>query len=151
MFKEISGKIWRRTPRLVRLKIIRFSQSKFTASAAAVITDESGRLLLLDHVLRPGLSWGLPGGFLEAGEQPEDAIRRELREETGLRLENVRLLRTRVISRHIEFLFRAEAEGPAEAKSGEIREAGWFAPGRLPEKMSEAQKSLIEKVLREEI
>jgi 8-oxo-dGTP diphosphatase len=151
MFKGIFGKLWKKTPPFVRLRIIRVTQNKFTASAAAIITNEDGQLLLLDHYWRPGSGWGLAGGFLEYGEQPEQAILRELREETGLELEDVKLIRTRVINRHIEFLFRARATGKAEVKSPEIRAAGWFAPGELPEKMSRVQKSLIEKVLSEEV
>ena len=151
MFKGIFGKLWRNTPRFLRLKAIRLTQKKFTASAAAIIIDELGKVLLLDHVLRAGSGWGYPGGFLEYGEQPEEAIKRELREETGLELKNVRLVRARVINRHIEFLFRAEAAGVAEVKSREINKAEWFAPDKLPEKMSQIQKSLVEKVLNDEI
>jgi 8-oxo-dGTP diphosphatase len=151
MFKEILGKIWRTAPRFLRLKAIRVTQKKFTASAAAIITDQRGKVLLLDHVWRPGSGWGYPGGFLEYGEQPEEAIRRELREETGLELKNVRLVRARIINRHIEFLFRAEAEGTARVLSREIHRLDWFAPDDMPEKMNKVQKSLVEKILNEEI
>lgn len=147
MFKGFFGKVWKKLPSGWRLRIIRVTQKKFTASAAAVITDPGGRVLLLDHYWRPGAGWGLPGGFLEFGEQPDEAIRREICEETGLNLTRVRLWRTRVVNRHIEFLFLAEADGKAEAKSREIREAVWFAPGELPETLSRVQKSLIEKAL----
>jgi 8-oxo-dGTP pyrophosphatase MutT (NUDIX family) len=53
-------------------------------SVAAVIRDESGSLLLqqkAEHV------WSLPAGAIEPGESPEDAVRREVREETGLLVE----------------------------------------------------------------
>jgi 8-oxo-dGTP diphosphatase len=51
----------------------------------AVIHDASGRLLLIrrGHAPHRGL-WSLPGGRIEAGESPEQAVVREVREETGL-------------------------------------------------------------------
>lgn len=151
MFKGIVGKIWRNLPPIARMKLIRISQKKFTASCAAIITNEKREVLLLEHVLRPASGWGIPGGFMEYGEQPEQAICRELREETGLELENVRLYRARVVKRHIEFIFRAEARGEPQILSREILKAGWFEITEMPEKMNRVQKSLIEKVLSEEI
>jgi 8-oxo-dGTP diphosphatase len=51
----------------------------------AVIHDPTGRLLLIQrgHDPHRGL-WSLPGGRIEAGESPEEAVVREVREETGL-------------------------------------------------------------------
>jgi ADP-ribose pyrophosphatase YjhB (NUDIX family) len=51
----------------------------------AVVHDAAGRLLLIQrgHDPHRGL-WSLPGGRIEAGESPEGAVVREVREETGL-------------------------------------------------------------------
>ena len=51
----------------------------------AVIHDAAGRLLLIQRGHEPhrGL-WSLPGGRIEAGESPEQAVVREVHEETGL-------------------------------------------------------------------
>jgi len=57
---------------------------------AAVISDGAGRILL-QRRSDNGL-WGLPGGSVEIGESVRDAIRREVREETGLSVEVVRLI-----------------------------------------------------------
>lgn len=51
-----------------------------------------GRVLLI-HRRNPPHGWALPGGFVEYGETVEDAVRREMREETGLRLEDLRQFR----------------------------------------------------------
>jgi 8-oxo-dGTP diphosphatase len=51
----------------------------------AVVHDAAGRLLLIrrGHDPHRGL-WSLPGGRIEAGESPEQAVVRDVREETGL-------------------------------------------------------------------
>lgn len=133
-------------PQKARQAAIRITQQKFTVSAAAIVTNDAGEVLLLTHLLRPHAGWGLPGGFMDAGEQPENAIRRELREETGLDLDNVQMLRVRTIGRHVEILFRAESSGKAEIRSREITGIGWFTPGDLPE-MSALQRKIVEQVL----
>lgn len=137
-------------PRPLRLQAIRLTQKKFTVSAVAVVVNEEGKVLLLDHLLRPGASWALPGGFMEANEQPEAAIKREICEETGLTLENVQLLKIRTIDSHIEIVFRAEAAGEAQPKSAEINDAGWFAPAEMPAETSELQKQMVREVLQRE-
>ena len=59
-------------------------------SVSAVIFDRRGRLLLQQR--SDGGQWGLPGGSLEIGESVTDAVRREVREETGLRVSVRRLI-----------------------------------------------------------
>jgi len=151
MLKKTIGLIWEKMPYFLRLQVIRATQQKFTVSVAAIVTNERGEILLLNHILRPFSSWGIPGGFVEAGEQPENAVRREIREETGLELTAVEMIRVRTINRHVEIMFRACAAGKGEVKSREISGLGWFEIGKMPEQMSRVQKSLIEELLNREI
>jgi 8-oxo-dGTP diphosphatase len=70
----------------------------------AVIKDHEGRLLLIRRGHEPGAGlWSLPGGRIEPGETDEQAVAREVLEETGLRVECRHLLGT------------AELPGPGES------------------------------------
>lgn len=102
---------------------------------------------MLKHLVRPYYSWGFPGGFMEYGESPKEAIRREICEETGLELKNIEIVQVRTIKRHIEITFRAESGGKPELKSREITDAGWFHLSDMPEDTSPKQKALIEELL----
>jgi ADP-ribose pyrophosphatase YjhB (NUDIX family) len=63
-----------------------YASSKATACALCV--DERGRVLLARRAIEPFKDrWDLPGGFLQEGEHPLDALRRELTEEAGLEVE----------------------------------------------------------------
>ncbi len=146
MLKKLIGQIWRKTPYYVRAKFIRVTQKTFTVSAAAIITNENGELLLLDHVFRPASGWGIPGGFTVYGEQPENTLKRELREETGLELRDIKLIRIRTTYSHIEILFRATSDGTPQI-SREINQAGWFKLDKMPVEMSEAERTNIMKFI----
>ena len=152
MRENLLAGLWRGAPFWVRRAGVWLTQARFTVTAAVVVTDEGGRVLLLKHVFRGGSGWGIPGGFLEAGEQPADAARRELREETGLEVEDLRLVHVRTLRwpRQVEALFRARASDPARARaaSGEISRAEWFAPDRLPGGLAADQRRQIELALK---
>ncbi|MGB3877835.1 MAG: NUDIX domain-containing protein [Shinella zoogloeoides] len=59
-------------------------------SVAAVIRDGDGRLLLQEKA--SGEGWSLPAGAIEPGETPQEAIMREVLEETGLKVAPVEIL-----------------------------------------------------------
>lgn len=55
---------------------------------AAIATDDDGRLLVVRRRNPPGAGrWTVPGGRVELGERLEDAVAREVAEETGLDVE----------------------------------------------------------------
>jgi ADP-ribose pyrophosphatase YjhB (NUDIX family) len=152
MLKSLLLGTWKRAPRFMKRAGVWLTQPRFAVTAGAVVRDERGRVLLLRHTMRKGSGWGIPGGFMLAGEQPEDAVRRELREETGLELEAVELAFVRTLKsvRQVEVVFRgrlrAEAIKAIE-KSFEIDGAEWFAADALPHGLSEDQRRVIARAL----
>jgi len=149
MFIELLGAVWRHLPGVARRRLVRTGQRRFTVTAGAMIFDDQGRILLLEHVFRPDSGWGIPGGFLSQGEQPEAALRRELREEIGIEVADVEMVFVRTLSRprQLEIYFRARAIGCPEPCSFEIRSAGWFSVEDLPLELSKDQRRLIERAL----
>jgi 8-oxo-dGTP diphosphatase len=102
----------------------------------AVVRDARGRLLLVRRGHEPGMGqWSVPGGRIEDGETPQDAIVREVLEETGLRIELAGL--AGVVERPagrgtvytIQDFYGRVAPGcdPESVRAGDdAAEAGWF-------------------------
>lgn len=115
--------------------------------AYAVTLDDTGRILLCrlsaDEV--EAGAWTLPGGGVEFGEHPDEAVLRELEEEAGLtgRIDSVLGIFSRVYPRSlaaggadmhfIGFLYRVMATGGElrDELDGSTDTCAWFAPGDL--------------------
>lgn len=108
-------------------------------AASAAIFDERGRILL---VLERE-AWSYPGGRLEPGETPEQAVVREAREEAGVEIEVGPLLCTREWpDGFVMYVFAATiARGEPQPPPG-IREVGWFDSAELPSPRSRALETL---------
>jgi ADP-ribose pyrophosphatase YjhB (NUDIX family) len=149
MLKKVLGTLWRRAPRGLRMWGVRLTQSRFTVTAGGIITDDQNRLLLLKHVFRPGSGWGIPGGFIKPNEDPSTALKRELMEEIGLKIVDLKIELARTL-RHpaqVEIVFSARPEGQPTTNSVEIAELDWFDLDELPMGISEDQKQLIRRVI----
>ena len=149
MLSDFLGAIWRHLPAFVRRNAGSATQSRFTVTVGAVLFDDAGRILLLDHVFRAYAGWGIPGGFVMKGENPEDALRRELREEVAIEIKDVKLVFTRTLGplKQVEIYFRARVIGDPKPSSFEIKRAQWFALDQLPPGLSKDQRRLIERAI----
>lgn len=150
VLQKVMARIWRALPPRVRRWSMRVTQSRFTVTAGALIFNDAGQILLLKHRFRPGSGWGIPGGFLEYGEQPEQALRRELREEIGLEVSHVEIFTARSFKRprQVEILYRCRANvRPAQVKprTMEVERADWFSVQKLPDGLPNDQRLLIER------
>ena len=147
------AKAWRALPPRVRRWSMRATQARFTVTAGALIFNDAGQILLLKHRFRAGSGWGIPGGFLEIGEQPEQALRRELREEIGLEVSHVEIFTARSFKRprQVEILFRCRpsSQGSQAAQikplTMEVERAEWFSVQNLPDGLPNDQRLLIDR------
>ncbi|MGB8508325.1 MAG: NUDIX domain-containing protein [Pyrinomonadaceae bacterium] len=153
MKRRLFGWLWRSAPKNFRRWGVWLAQPRFTVTAGAVVVDEVGRVLLLHHVFRKGSRWGIPGGFISKGEQPDEALRRELREEIGAELQQVEFAFARTLAqpRQVEIIFRCRMQSASvteQSQSFEVDDAAWFERDALPEEMSADQRRLIERALK---
>lgn len=126
---------------------MRLAHTRFTVTAGAVIFNDKREVLLLKHRFRAGSGWGLPGGFMEQGEQPIDTLRRELREEIGLEVDDVEVFAARSFRKpkQVEVLFRARANAQVRSLTMEVERAEWFALDSLPDGLPRDQRVYIER------
>jgi len=151
MLKRILGILWRGAPKRARRWGVWLAEPRFTVTAGAVVLDERGRILLLNHVFRKGSGWGIPGGFIEKREQPEEALRRELHEEAGLEVSDMKVAFARTLKRpqqvEIIYLCRTREAATVSPQSLEIRKAAWFERDALPPELARDQRLIIERAL----
>ena len=102
-------------------------------AVGVVATNDAGRVLMVQQWRHPvqQLVWSLPAGGMESGESPEQAIHRELREETGYEAARVRPLYryhpNPGTANQVFHLFTADGLKDVGATlPGEIHKAGWF-------------------------
>jgi NAD+ diphosphatase len=126
-------------------------QCDFTAyprlSPAVIMAVTKGNTILLGRSSRfPGKMYSTLAGFVEAGETLEDAVIREVQEEAGIEVTDVRYVGSQSwpFPHSLMLGFTAEyAGGTLELDNDELEDAGWFAPDNLPElpmKISIARK-----------
>ena len=96
---------------------------------ACLVAEQDGRLLLVR--VRQNLHWYLPGGKIEAGEAPAQALRRELAEELGIAIDG----------QSLRYLYTVR--GPAYGMAGEVElvcyAARWAGEPKPLAEISEVQ------------
>ena len=102
-----------------------------------MITRNDGKEVLLAHNKRFSTpSFSLIAGFVEAGESLEQAVAREILEETGLAVRNIRYIRSQPwpFPNSLMLGFQAEYDsGTAFPQDGELDQMGWYSRDNLPE------------------
>jgi 8-oxo-dGTP diphosphatase len=120
-------------------------------TASALVLDAEGRVLLARRAADPGAGlWDLLGGFIEEGEEPLAALRREIEEETALQIEPGEFLGGYPDRYGDEGIYTLNLYWTAQISSGELEldeelaEVGWFGPEELPESSEFAFRNTLE-------
>lgn len=104
--------------------------------AVIVAVCHGDRLLLTKYAGRSFRRYALVAGFNEIGESIEETVRREVLEETGLQVDNLRFYKSQpwVVTDSLLFGFFAELAGPdcIHLQEEELAEAQWFPRNALP-------------------
>ncbi len=141
-------RIWRLMPPWMERIASAIVRPKFQVAAGAIILNEQGQLLLCEHTYRRQYPWGLPGGGIHFGEEPAEAVQRELREETGLSMQAARLLMVENSreAHRMALTFLCSGIGGKFIPSDEVSAIRYFDIEFLPE-LSREQQATIDKAL----
>ncbi|MDR2084171.1 MAG: NAD(+) diphosphatase [Bacteroidales bacterium] len=101
-----------------------------------VAVTNGEKLLLAKNTNTAYKNYGLISGFMEVGETLEDTVKREVKEEVGLTVKNIRYYKSQpwAFSESVLIGFFAEVEGSDEPflDGNELTEAKWFSREELP-------------------
>ena len=121
---------------------VQFHDPKVAVIALVLHED---RVLLIQRAVDPGKGeWSLPGGYMDAGEMPQEALQRELQEEVGLRIKIGELLEIFPMVGDegerigIVLAFQVEPSDSPEIPfvADDAQDAGWFSSDDIPAKLA---------------
>ena len=126
-------------------------------STDALITNNEGKILLIKRAKEEEVfpeMWGLIGGFMECGETVEECVRREVREEIGIEIKDIKFVGRYYDKkgRHptrtdITLLHRAKIKSgtPKVNQPEEIEDVRWFTSEEIKEmKLAFDYKEMLE-------
>ena len=114
-------------------------QNTVRAGSAAVVQNKEGKILLGKRSVFPIGMWVLPGGGINFGETSKDAVVREVREETGLLIEPIKLIKVHELinvsnkAHRIIFFYLAKVASGDIKPSEDISELRWPTPKEIME------------------
>ena len=109
--------------------------------AVIALVVHGSRVLLIQRAVDPAKGkWSLPGGYMDAGEMPQEALKRELQEEVGLSVKIGELIEIFPMVNDEEerigivLAFEGEPSGSPEIPfvADDAQDAGWFSLDEIP-------------------
>lgn len=130
------------------------------ATVGALIHDGSGNVLMIRTHKWLGL-WGIPGGKIERGETSEEALKREIREETDLEISEIRFVMNQDCIDSDEFIrpehfillnYLAKASSHEVILNDEAEDFLWVSVNDAPKlNLNHATKVLLQRVIDEKL
>lgn len=126
------------------------------SAAAGLVIENSERVLLMKRKIRPFLGdWALPAGYQEIDESPQETVRREVFEETGIEI---------VVKRLVELvwvpddprkpanvaIFLCHPTGGSLKAGDDAVDAQWFRRGELPPNLGFGNAEVLSKHFEQE-
>jgi ADP-ribose pyrophosphatase YjhB (NUDIX family) len=145
MFMRVLALLFNAFPVRWQRRFMTAAHERFLVGVAGLGVDPQGRVLLARH--RFGApQWRFLGGFLSRRERVEDALAREIREETGLAIEVGPVLEVITGFRwaRVELVFAFRVTGGTEVLTAEVAELDWFPTDALPDVRAD-QRGLIQR------
>jgi 8-oxo-dGTP diphosphatase len=145
---------WLRGSRTLRLGlgvVARVIAPRQPVGAVGAVFDKAGRVLLVEHVFRTDFPWGLPGGWIERGEDPRQTVAREIGEELGLSVDVGPLLLSEQIGltsrsthpRHLGLAYGCRLTGGTGRPTSEIVSLEWTRPDEIQHELSPFQRKAV--------
>ena len=133
----------------MQIFVMRFFQDKFLIGVTGIVFNDKKEILLFKHAYRSH-AWSLPGGYMKSGEHPQEALEREIKEESGLIVSADEPLKTRTDreSARLDMCYTGILIGGDFTPTHEVSEYGFFTQDKLP-LLRKNQVFLIDEALRQ--
>lgn len=108
-------------------------------SVGVILRNSQGKILLIDRKIFP-FYFACPAGHLKRGEKPLEGAKREVKEETGLEIFNLKLVLKKKFKNpcskingfwHQWWVFQADFQGKLIPSEEEVKNIGWFSSGEI--------------------
>jgi 8-oxo-dGTP diphosphatase len=125
--------VWRRLPHWLQWAVMRLHSPAYMVGVSAVCLNRRGTALILEHRFADDENrWGLPGGLLQRGEDPEDGLRREIHEEIGLTVGHLTPLSVERHGRLLNLVYLCRVEqDPPRLQQAELTAWQWCDPATV--------------------